>query len=333
MLNFSIKRFFLALILSSLTLTVHAEDAPVFDVDNYPPQFAGQADAGGGASIPAATTAGAPSSAVSPDVPVMSLTTDQRIARVEQQIKNMQHSEAAAKLEGLQKEIQVLRGQVEDLLHQVQQIQSQQKAMYTDLDKRINKSSNVAPAAIENDEIKPSSKKAPAVKSKTSIPAAAEPAVSDTPNTAAATPVAATAVAANKKDLQPNPAEEQQIYQTAYDLIRAKKFAQAIAALQDMLKKYPTGQFAANAHYWLGELYGMQDKNNQAAVEFAYIVKNFPDSPKVADAQLSLGQIYAAQFKWSEAKSTFKKVMNNYPGTASARLAAQQLKQMKLAGH
>ena len=43
--------------------------------------------------------------------------------------------------------------------------------------------------------------------------------------------------------------------------------------LQKMLHKYPAGQFAANAHYWLGELYGLLNKNNQSADEFATVVK------------------------------------------------------------
>src|SRR5207237_167792 len=106
-----------------------------------------------------------------------------------------------------------------------------------------------------------------------------------------------------------------------------------IAALQKMLQKYPTGQFAANAHYWLGELYGLVNKNDQSASEFATVVKLYPDSPKVSDAQLKLGLIYVAQFKWAEAKTVFKKVVSRYPGTSTARLASEQLKQIKQSGH
>jgi tol-pal system protein YbgF len=100
-----------------------------------------------------------------------------------------------------------------------------------------------------------------------------------------------------------------------------------------MLQKYPSGQFAANAHYWLGELYGLMGKNDQSISEFGNVVKNYPDSPKIADAQLKLGLIYAAQLKWPDARTSFKKVINHYPGTASAHLASEQLKQIKQAGH
>ena len=116
-------------------------------------------------------------------------------------------------------------------------------------------------------------------------------------------------------------------------MIKAKKYNEAVSALQNMLKKYPSGQFASNAHYWLGELYGLVGKHDQALTEFETVVTKFPDSPRVSDAQLKIGLIYATQSKWSDAKSSFKKVINRYPGTASARLASEQLKQIKQAGH
>ena len=74
-------------------------------------------------------------------------------------------------------------------------------------------------------------------------------------------------------------------------------------------------------------------KNDESATEFSNVVSAYPNSPKVSDAQLKLGLIYAAQFKWAEAKAVFKKVISHYPKTASARLASEQLKQIKQAGH
>jgi TolA-binding protein len=63
------------------------------------------------------------------------------------------------------------------------------------------------------------------------------------------------------------------------------------------------------------------------------VMNKYPGSPRAPDAQLKLGLIYIGQFKWSEAKTTFKGVVSRYPGTASARLASEQLKQIKKAGH
>jgi TolA-binding protein len=74
-------------------------------------------------------------------------------------------------------------------------------------------------------------------------------------------------------------------------------------------------------------------KNDLALTEFDTVVVRYPDSPRVSDAQLKVGLIYSALAKWPDAKVSFKKVINHYPGTASARVAVEQLKQIKLAGH
>lgn len=316
MLSLSKKRLLILLTLCSVHYTTYADDAPVYDVDNYPPQFDGQPMA----AAPATSTSDVRSEESS--TLSQTLTQDQRVKRLEQQVKNLMHADSTAKIDSAQSEIQALRGQVEELTHQLQQAQNQQRLMYTELDKRLSQTiseKKAAPAStlVEDD-------LAPAPKKSTATVAATTPTHTASTKKAAPTPAATTTTSA-----QPNVAEEQQIYQTAYDLIKAKKYNEAVNTLQKMLQKYPSGQFAANAHYWLGELYGLLNKNEQSAAEFAAVVKNYPDSPKLADAQLKLGMIYAAQFKWPEAKSAFKKVVSAYPGTASARLASEQLKQIK----
>jgi tol-pal system protein YbgF len=217
----------------------------------------------------------------------------------------------------LQKEVQSLRGQVEDLTHQLQQAQAQPRNTASDLDNRPTKPTN-KPILARNDVSQDLAGSNPPEKK--IVPAK----ISDTNTKDKAS-------AANSN--QPDIAEEQQIYQTAYNYIKAKKYEDAVEALRSMLKKYPTGQFAANAHYWLGELYSLMSKNDQAATEFGIVVNNFPNAPKASDAQLKLGLLYAAQLKWSDAKGAFKTVMSQYPGTNSARVASDQLRQIKQAGY
>ncbi|HSW92906.1 MAG TPA: tol-pal system protein YbgF [Gammaproteobacteria bacterium] len=341
----SLKRVFAIVMLSGMAITAFADNAPVYDVDNYPPQFDGQSDAGTPApgAVPASSSVPSDSQGAVQTLPPSS-SLDQRVNRMEQQMKNLQHSDSSSRMNTLQNEVQSLRGQVEELTHQLQQMQTQQRSMYSDLDKRIGKQSATPPA--DNTSTTPaktppkktsSTKKAKAVLTTDSIPAADEPAAEDKPVTpakqetpAVATPVTATA---SKPESAAAQQAELQMYQSAYDLIKDSKFDQAIGVLQAMLKKYPSGQSAANAHYWLGELYGLQKKREEAAVEFSTVVTNYPESPKVSDAELKLGMIYAAQFKWPEARATFKKVITRYPGTTSARLAAQQLKEIKSGGH
>lgn len=126
---------------------------------------------------------------------------------------------------------------------------------------------------------------------------------------------------------------EQALYQSAYGLIKQKKYPQAISTLQKMVSQYPAGQFSANAHYWLGELYGLSNKPSDAEREFNQVIMHYSKSARVPDAMLKVGLIYASEMKWAEAKSAFRKITKNYPGTPSARLAQQQLKEIKKLGN
>lgn len=237
---------------------------------------------------------------------------EERLERIEQQIytmqDNTQSSDSSPRIDFLLSQVQALRAQVEQLTRQMQ-MQQQAKAPET----TVPLSANNLPA------------EKPAMETPVTAPEKNPKLVSN--------PTKPLTVVSTKTQAQPNVAEEQQIYQTAYNLIKLKKYSEAVNTLQSMLKRYPSGQFASNAHYWLGELYGVMGKNDQALSEFNTVVKSYPDSPRVSDAQLKVGLIYATQFKWHEAKLAFKTVINRYPGTTSSRLAAEQIKQIKQAGH
>lgn len=298
----------------TVALALHAEPAPVYDADSLAQSDdssveANQSDAVGtgdqeGTFVP--VQSGPPFAGVSETEATEGMSLEQRMHRAEQQISNMQSTDMAARMDSMQNQMQALRDQIEQLTHQLQQLQ--QKGV-------------PVPAASQT---------------KTAATTADEEASKNHKNGASKVGKGATAevaAAAKTNDNQPDVAEEQQIYQKAYSLIKAKKYSDAVDALQGMLKKYPSGQFASNAHYWLGELYGVMGKNDQALKEFGTVVSNYPDSPRISDAQLKVGIIYAAQLKWSAAKSAFHSVINHYPGTNSARLASEQLKQIKQAGH
>lgn len=312
MLKAYVKYALIVAMCFSIATPLFAEEIPVFEIegDRYPPNFDNNSESYQNEGSQQASHANSAT---------RSLTFQQRLSRIEQKMNNLQQSNSSSKIDSLQREVQALRSQIEELNHVLQQVQSQQSSMYTDLDNRLTQLKSKPVAQTNMADSQKSKETAESTPSKTS---------SQTPTTSSSV----TPTATNKLN-QPNPAEEQHIYQTAYDLIKSKKYNEAILTLQKMLQKYPSGQFAANAHFWLGELYGLLNKNDQSAEEFATVVKNYPESPKVADAQLKLGLIYMAQFRWNDAKAAFKKVVTIAPGTATSRLATEQLRQIKKAGH
>lgn len=334
---------FMTIGLLMISSPVFAE-APVYDADAMPPQYEAEPPSNEQADFPmsmadqgdtfvpmrpqntrpAETAQSAQASAPTPTPayapgPTEGLNMDERLKRIEVQINNMQSNEAVARTDSLQTQVQSLREQVDQLTHQLQQLQEQQKGMLASIEQKLAQAATKAP------------------------PPAAPPSEANAgkPKVAAQKPAVLKLFGKSESETnadksaaqQPNVAEEQQIYQTAYTLIKNKKYNEAVTVLKNMLQKYPSGQFASNAHYWLGELYGLLGNNDQALNEFDTVIKNYPESPRISDAQLKVGLIYAAEFKWPEAKLAFKRVINHYPGTTSSRLAQEQLKQIKQAGH
>jgi tol-pal system protein YbgF len=326
----------IALSVAALTLAsgfAYAEHtAPVYDVDGMSndgqtsPEGAQQDSNARAAMNQALTTSSEPPATI-----------EQRLDRIEQQFATEKQSEMANRLNSMQGEVQALRGQVEELTHQLQEMHNQQQAQHFEADKIPNRDlteQTVSPLPRVGDDEAVNTTRSKSL-AKTNPPSE-KPIGSNASNAEhRATKLAKKASAPEKVAAaeQPNVAEEQAVYQTAYNLIKVKKYNEAIGTLQKMLVKYPSGQFAANAHYWLGELYSLTSENEKAASEFNLVVKQYPNNPRVADAELKLGLIDASQLKWPAAKASFKKVISKYPGTTSARLAMEQLKQLKQAGH
>lgn len=126
-------------------------------------------------------------------------------------------------------------------------------------------------------------------------------------------------------------------YQSAYNLIRTKKYNEGANALLDYLKRFPKGEQAANAHYWLGEVYMVQwqtDKSKsdlleKATQEFLNVVNQFPSHAKVSDAVLKLGLIELEKGNIEAARLHLLDVKTRFRGTAAAKVADARLNQLK----
>lgn len=206
------------------------------------------------------------------------------------------------KIDVLEKEMRELRGIIEVQQHVISQLQDSQRTMYRDLDSRLTQ-----------------------VKSHLQTP--------DTVAGSDTTVEKGDAKPGDQANLELDHTQEQKIYALAYNLIKAKKYTQATAALKAYLSEFPQGHYAVNAHYWVGELSLLSGKKRQATHEFNMVVKNYPDSSKVPDAMLKLGYIYAEEGQWHAAKSQFDSIMHKYPNSSSSRLADQRLRQLKAQGH
>ncbi|QBR83587.1 tol-pal system protein YbgF [Legionella israelensis] len=213
------------------------------------------------------------------------------------------------KIQQLQQEIQELRGQLEVQAHDLKLLQQQQVAFYKDLDARlsVNGHSSVNEKSPSDEMTIESSRKVHETKPELTKK---------------------TARLVNHNGSRVNPADEQISYLAAYDLVKQKRFDEAIKAMENFVRQYPQGGYAANAQYWLGELYLVKNDYSQAIAHFDTVINQYPSSSKSAASLLKMGYALAASGKTDEAKQRLHEVVKNYPDTSTARLARSKLEML-----
>ena len=102
-------------------------------------------------------------------------------------------------------------------------------------------------------------------------------------------------------------------FQIAFDNIRNKKWDEAKKLLIDFIDNNPENQLSGSAHYWLGELYILDNRNRDAALIFAEGFQKFPKSIKAPDMLFKLSQTLYEVEKIDEACKTLEKLVLDYP--------------------
>lgn len=200
-----------------------------------------------------------------------------------------QKTESYNQIQSLLQEVSELRALVEEQGHEISRLKQLQLDNYVDLDRRVSFLTGNASAKVKESDV------------------------------GADSPVAADSVAAPNNGMS-----EADEYKAAYDLLRQRQVDQSLVAFKDYLKKYPSGEFAANSCYWLGEIFLLKNQLPQARDWFAKLLQDFPESNKVPDAKFKLGKVYHLMGDKKRAKPLLDDAAAGLGD--SARLAKQYLK-------
>ncbi|MEE9253719.1 MAG: YbgF trimerization domain-containing protein [Pseudomonadales bacterium] len=187
-------------------------------------------------------------------------------------------------LQLLQREVQELRGMVEEQAHRLERMAQDQKEQYLLIDRELAQL-RAGEATLEvRDEI-------------TQAPVGTD---------------------------------ERTAYANAFNLTRDKHFPQAIDAYHAMLADYPSGQYSANALYWLGEIYLVVEPPDleRSRQSFVQVVNLYPRHQKASDSMYKLAVVYRQLGDLSRAREYLDRVQSDYGGTSAARLAASLERQM-----
>lgn len=221
-----------------------------------------------------------------------------RLAALEKSYSSQGAGILAAELEQLKQEVRELRGLIEQLNHQLRQQQQGQQKLYGDLDRRLQ-----ALEAADNTATTPAGQLA-------DLPAGG----------------AAASIAGGSE------ASEQQEYLAAFNLLQQGKTSDAIPAFRSFLEKYPSGSYASNGLYWLGEAHFVNKDYAASLDAFSKLVAQHPQSSKTPGALLKIGYIHYETRNFLEARTVLENVKSSYPGNNVSALAAERLERMRKEG-
>lgn len=189
----------------------------------------------------------------------------------------------------MQQELLELRGLIEEQAHQIKQLKQQRLDDYVDLDRRL--SSLSVGSAPEGASV------AGSVQDQSQV-------------------ISGSA----RSSLPVN--DEKAHYQSAIDPIigKVKNLDLAISLLHEHLERFPSGQFAGNAKYWLGESYLVKDNIAESRKWFESLLNEYPLHGKVPAAKYKLGIVYHKLGMNAQAKVMLEEVRDN-GGPAAGRAA------------
>lgn len=270
-------------------------------------------------------------------------TLDERVAKLEKKLSGDNQLEMLNRMEQLQGDVLRLRGEVEELTHQLETVKRQQKDMYQDLDRRLQPTT--PPPAATMTETPAEGQQVSTATQQTAppppapAPVAPPPAIAPPPaprTLIPSTPPASQAVGLSKPPsaVASNDSTARQAgYRKGFNLLKEGQYAEAIKEFKSFLAVYPKGEYSDNAVYWLAEAQYVNRDLAAAREGFRRLVREFPQASKISDAQLKLGYIDYDTGQWLTAREALKDVIKRYPDSSAAKLAQKRLDKMKLEGH
>lgn len=195
-------------------------------------------------------------------------------------------------LQVLQEEVRQLRGAVEQQQHELRQLKQRQMDDYMDLDRRLSNRGGGSNAA---ERLQP-------------LP---QPESDDRSAT-------------RNGDGGSDAEGERRSYNAAYNLLRERDFEAAATAFREHAQRFPDGEHAANAYYWLGEIHLLDNDLEAAREAFARVVDDYPDDAKREDAMYKLGRVYHLQGDDGRAREMLERVADTE--TSAAGLARNYLR-------
>lgn len=127
-------------------------------------------------------------------------------------------------------------------------------------------------------------------------------------------------------DAPADPARETQEYEAALNQFKAARYKEAAAGFSAFVQKYPDGQLAPNAQYWLGNAWYAQRDCKKAIEAQTQVTSRYAESAKAPDAWLAIATCQQELGNANAARRALEAVVAGYPKSPAADAARERLK-------
>jgi TolA-binding protein len=208
--------------------------------------------------------------------------------------------ELLLQIEQLRQETQALRGLMEELSYQLGQMSSDQKTRYLDLDQRLGELVRIQKEAVT-----------------TSSTPMSTPSNADSTTGGVGEAGAQASVS--------NDISDQDAYNSAFQLIRERKFEEALVAMDSFIRAYPDSELILDARFWRGQVFDVLGRDEEAIEAFKSLTLVAPDYRRILQVKVKLGKLLIKNQDVMNGRKILQEVITQAPESVEAGLASREL--------
>jgi tol-pal system protein YbgF len=127
----------------------------------------------------------------------------------------------------------------------------------------------------------------------------------------------------------PADATVQEAYAWAHARLKEGRHLEAIAALEDILRRHPGHDLADNSMYWIGWAHAQRSDDQMAVDVWRRLPMRFPKSPKVPDALFGMAVSHESLGEPAVAETLYEQLVSQYPRAEKAKDAKKALQRLR----
>jgi TolA-binding protein len=121
---------------------------------------------------------------------------------------------------------------------------------------------------------------------------------------------------------------DQDAYNEAFQLIRERKFDDALSAMESFVKTYPDSDLVLDARFWRGQVFDVLSRDQEAIEAFKNLTLVAPDYRRILQVKVKLGKLLIKNQDVMNGQKILQEVITQAPESIEASLASRELEKI-----